>query len=110
MKPYDVSWGAEVNMKKFQASMEKEWEKDNSKFNEYYYKELIAKAIMFKGIEKIINSQDWYMNNKGYRAQLVTYTFSRFIYEIKKTNKVLNYKKIWETQKFPEILLVISKK
>lgn len=103
MKPYDVSWGAEVNMKKFQASMEKEWEKDNSKFNEYYYKELIAKAIMFKGIEKIINSQDWYMNNKGYRAQLVTYTFSRFIYEIKKTNKVLNYKKIWETQKFPEI-------
>ena len=51
MRPYDVSWGAEVNMTKFQVIMEKEWDKSNLKYNEEFYKELIAKAILFKEIE-----------------------------------------------------------
>lgn len=98
MRPYDVSWGAEVNMTKFQVLMEKEWEKSNLRFNENYYKELVAKAILFKEIERIISNEEWYQNNKGYRAQLVPYTFSKFVYEIKNKNLLINYKKIWEQQ------------
>lgn len=48
MRPYDVSWGAEVNMTKFQLLMEKEWDKNKDQFNEVYYKDLISKAIIFK--------------------------------------------------------------
>ncbi len=98
MRPFDVSWGAEVNMTKFQIIMEKEWEKSNLKFNETYYKELIAKAIIFNEIEKIISNEEWYQINKGYRAQLVPYTFSKFIFEIKNENLSINYKKTWEQQ------------
>lgn len=98
MRPYDVSWGAEVNMTKFQVIMEKDWEKSNLKYNENYYKELIAKAILFKEIEKIISNEEWYQNNKGYRAQLVPYTFSKFVYEVTKLGLCINYKKIWEQQ------------
>lgn len=97
-KPYDVSWGAEVNMTKFQETLEKEWDKNNIKYNEGYYKELIAKAILFKEIERIISNEEWYQNNKGYRAQLVPYTFSKFVYESYKLNKFVNYRKIWEQQ------------
>ena len=99
MRPFDVSWGAEVNMTKFQLLMEKDWDKSNLKYNETYYKDLIAKAILFKEIEKIISNEDWYINNKGYRAQLVPYTFSKFVYEAKNEGLILNYKKIWEQQK-----------
>ena len=102
LKPYEVSWGAEVNMTKFQTLLEKEWEKNQNQFNELYYKELIAKAILFKHIEKIISNQEWYIANKGYRAQLVPYTFSKFIYEIEKKSKLFNYKRIWETQQVPD--------
>lgn len=98
MRPYDVSWGAEVNMTKFQVIMEKDWEKSNLKYNENYYKELIAKAILFKEIEKIISNEEWYQNNKGYRAQLVPYTLSKFVYEVTKLGLCINYKKIWEQQ------------
>jgi len=98
MRPFDVSWGAEVNMTKFQIIMEKEWDKSNLKYNETYYKELISKAILFKEIEKIISNEEWYQNNKGYRAQLVPYTFSKFIYEAKSQNLIPNYKKIWTQQ------------
>lgn len=97
-KPYDVSWGAEVNMTRFQVVMEKEWDNNSSKFNELYYKDLIAKAIVFKTIEKIISEQDWYIANKGNRDKLVPYTFSKFIHEIDKTGKCFNYKKVWEQQ------------
>ena len=102
MRPYDVSWGAEVNMTRLQLIMEKDWDKSNTKYNEMYYKELIAKAILYKKIEKIISNEEWYINNKGYRAQLVPYTFAKFIYEIKKINKLFNYKRIWELQDVPD--------
>ena len=60
MRPYDVSWGAEVNMTRFQVIMEKEWDKSNLKYNEEFYKKLIAKAILFKEIERIISNEEWY--------------------------------------------------
>ena len=101
-EPFNVSWGAEVNMLKFQEKMEKSWDKDNKQYNEIYYKNLIAKAILFRTIEKIISNEDWYLANKGYRAQLVTYTFSKFIYEIRLLNKFFNYRKVWEKQSVPE--------
>lgn len=103
MRPYFVSWGAEVNMTKFGILMQQQWEKNDSVYNEVYYKDLIAKAIVFKRIEQIISGEEWYLENKGYRAQLVPYTFSKFIYEIKKLNKVFNYRKVWETQSLSPI-------
>lgn len=98
MRPFDVSWGGDVNMIKFQEYIKNEWEKDNTKFNELYFQELIGKAIMFKTIETIISNEEWYINNKGYRAQLVTYTFSKLIYEIKSIGKFFNFKKTWDKQ------------
>ena len=98
MRPFDVARGAEVSMTRFQVLMEKEWDKSNLKFNEGYYKELVAKRILYKEIEKIVSDSEWYQNNKGYRAQIVPYTFSKFIYEASKMNLLINYKKIWEHQ------------
>lgn len=103
IRPYDVAWGADVNMARFQETMEKEWDKNKDQFNEVYYKDLIAKAIIFKTIEQLISAEDWYIQNKGYRAQLVPYTFSKFMYEIGKTGKVFNYKRVWEQQAVPEV-------
>ena len=82
--------------------MEKEWDKNKDQFNEVYYKDLVSKAIIFKKIEQLISDEEWYINNKGYRAQLVPYTFSKFMYEISKTGKVFNYKKVWEQQALSE--------
>lgn len=102
MKPYYVSWGSEVNATKFQEDMEKLWEKDNSVYNETYYKDLIAKAIVYKSIDKLISQLSWYKENRAYKPQLVTYTFSKFVYLAKENGKILDYKKIWDKQKIPE--------
>lgn len=104
MQPYDVSRGAEQNLIKFQENLERKW-KDKNQFNESYYRDLIGKAILFKAIEGIISNQQWYMENKAYRAQLVTYTFSKLVYEVSKLNLELNYKLIWDKQCIPNYLV-----
>lgn len=98
MQPYYVSWGADVNSTKFQEQLEKDWDKDNSIYNEYYYKELIGKAIIYKSLERIISKQDWYIENKAYRPQLVTYTFAKFVFEVNKKGLNVDYKSIWDRQ------------
>ena len=98
MQPYFVSWGADVNSTKFQEQLEKAWEKDNSIYNEYWYKELIGKAIVFKSLERIISEQKWYIENRAYRPQLVTYTFAKFVYEASKLSLCVDYKSIWDNQ------------
>lgn len=104
MQPYFVSWGADVNSTKFQEQLEKIWEKDNAQFNEYYYKELIGMAIIYKSLEKIISKQDWYIENRAYRPQLVTYTFSKFVYEVKQLKMNINYKSIWDNQSISKVM------
>ena len=104
MLPYYVSWGADVNATRFQELLEKSWEKDDSIYNEFYYKELIGKAILYKSLEKIISKQEWYIENKAYRPQLVTYTFAKLVYEAKKYKLNVNYKQIWDNQSISQSL------
>lgn len=104
MLPYYVSWGADVNATRFQELIEKKWDNDNSVFNEYYYKELIGMAIIYKSLEMIISKQDWYIENRAYRPQLVTYTFAKFVYEVKKIGLNVDYKLIWDKQAIPSVL------
>ena len=105
MMPYNVAWGREVNSVRFQVEMEKQWRKDASVFNESYYRDLIAKAIVFIAIRKTILGLDWYKENKGYLIQLVTYTFSKLIFEAQKLGQLMNYRQIWDRQEMPDFLI-----
>ncbi len=107
MKPYNVAWGAEVNLTKFQLDLEKKWDSNNKIYNEVFYRNLIGKAILFKTIEKVISNQQWYIENKAYRAQLVPYTFAKLVFEAQKNgNSHLNYRMIWDKQCVPDFMIV----
>lgn len=105
MEPYNVSRGAEQNLVRFHEKIDKAWKANKNDFSELYYKDLISKAILFKTIEKVISAQDWYIENKAYRAQLVTYTFSKLVYEINSLKMEINYKSIWDKQIVPNYLI-----
>lgn len=92
-RPYDVSKGAENNFKIFT----KEMSTDKSEVVKKYYHRLIAKAILFKEIDRIVLKR----NLGGYKANMVSYLISCLSY---KTNKKLNLDTIWETQTISEPL------
>ncbi|MBR6949612.1 MAG: AIPR family protein [Bacilli bacterium] len=99
--PHIVSKGAQSSMRYFAEKIDKDWEKSNTQFNDYYYKKIISYAIIFKDLDKMIADQDWYKEIKAYKANIVTYTIAVTINQIKKKypNMGIDYKKIWNTQK-----------
>lgn len=99
MLPHYVSWGGEVNAAHFHNNMLEQWNKDNTVYNELFYKELIAKKILFAYIENVISDQEWYQEKRAYRPQLVAYTFSKLMLEVKNVRRCINFRAIWDLQK-----------
>ena len=102
--PYLVNMGAQKNFSRFATYIVDEWNKDDSQFNELYYRNTIVIAIMFGCIDKIVPKQDWY--EKGYKANIVVYTLAYFHYLIKKNYAgcELNLRYIWDKQRVPEVI------
>jgi hypothetical protein len=105
MYPYHVSWGGEVNSVRFQVEMEKQWKVSPAVFNKSYFRDLVAKAIVFNTIRKTILKQEWYKERNGYLIQNVTYAFSKLIYEVQQLGLIMNYRAIWDKQELPDFLV-----
>ncbi|NMG20918.1 AIPR family protein [Brasilonema bromeliae] len=86
--PHLVSLGAEKNFREFTIQLAK-----RGKFqpDEDYFKRLIAKAILFRKTEKIVQVQQF----GGYRANIVTYTLA---YLSNKTAQQIDLERIWREQ------------
>ncbi len=86
--PFQVSEGAQKNFRKFMLRLQ---ERKNFVPDENYYHNLIAKAILFRRTEKLVQHQQY----GGYRANIVTYTLS-FISN--KTAQRIDLEQIWKQQ------------
>ena len=86
--PYQVSEGAQKNFKKFTVRLS---ERGNFLPDENYYQRLIAKAILFRRTEKLIQAQQY----GGYRANIVTYTLAFLSF---KTAQRIDLERIWKEQ------------
>jgi len=100
--PYIVSKGAQYSFDEFAKRVTKKLEEDNLAITEKYFKDAIAKVIIFKETEKIVSQASWY--NGGYRAQAVAYIISYLSNDIKQQKKYMNFELIWEYQKLPQKL------
>lgn len=66
--------GAQKNFAKFADRISDEWKLNSERYDEAYYRQAIARVVIFKAAEKIVSEQDWY--NGGYRANIVAYTIA----------------------------------
>ncbi len=98
--PFIVSRGAQKNFVAFQREIAKEWKKSDKHFDETWYKRMIAKAIIFRHLEKIVPKQSWYEG--GYRANIVTYSMAKLANDIDEKEKVIDLDKIWRQQVVPK--------
>ena len=86
--PYQVSEGAQKNFRKFTVRL---GERKGLLPDEDYYHRLIAKAILFRRTEKLVQKQQY----GGYRANIVTYTLAWLSY---KTAQRIDLDRIWKEQ------------
>lgn len=99
--PHEVSKGAQKNFAVFAELVDKNWEADDTRFNEFYFRKLVSRASIFRVLEKAILKEVWY---SGYRANLVTYSIARLAHEILKNGYELDVDTIWRGQVIPDSL------
>lgn len=94
--PESVVYGSAKIMKAFGERIEKEYQDHKEIFNEYYFKKVVAAAIIYRSTDSIVNKQPWY-NKGGNKAQIVPYTIAKIVDLIPK-GYTLNYSLIWKRQ------------
>lgn len=86
--PFQVSEGAQKNFHKFMIRLQ---EHKGFVPDETYYQHLIAKAILFRRTEQLVQQQQY----GGYRANIVTYTLA---YLSHVTAQKIDLARIWKEQ------------
>lgn len=59
-RPDTVSKGAQKNFGEFSKEIGGLWAKKDARFDETWYRRLIAKLIVFRHLEKVVPRQEWY--------------------------------------------------
>jgi hypothetical protein len=92
--PHLVSRGAQKNFNDFTVRLR---QRGIFAVDETYFKHLIAKAILFKKAEKLVQAQAF----GGYRANIVTYTLA---YLSHRTAQTIDLNVLWKDQDVPKAL------
>lgn len=100
-KPFDVAWGGELNARRFHEWIEEKWDQDSSFCNEVYYKKIVAMAILYSRIKKLITDASWYQTKKGNLAQIVAYTYSKLVLAVEASGLEIDLMGIWNGQEVP---------
>lgn len=96
--PHKVSCGAQKNFVIFAGWLAKRWNENDTVFDDQYFRDLVAMAILFRQTEQIVTDQPWYQG--AYRANIVTYTLAVLQFTVLKKGKgrQLDLGEIWERQ------------
>lgn len=101
--PHIVSRGAQKNFALFAKEIGETWSKSEAKYDELWYRRLIAKAIIFRKLETEIPKQPWYEG--GYRANIVTYAMAKVFHDANQGNEVLDLDTIAKRQMVSDALV-----
>ena len=105
-EPQIVSRGKQKTLQVFAEQIKKDWQKADTQFNTYYYKRVVAIAIMYRKTDEMIKRTDWYKEKRSYKANVVAYTLSLIFYYIRTHYKgsELDFNRIWNAQDLYEEL------
>lgn len=104
--PDVVSKGKQALVKVFADDIKKQWTKSDTVYNVYYFKRVVALAIIFKATDEIIKQTDWYKEKHSYKANVIAYTISVLFDYIRNNIKgfEVDFIRIWNQQEiYPEL-------
>ena len=98
MRPHIVKRGAQNNLKVIGAEIIKEYDAYPERFEAAFYKDLIAKAIIFKATDSSVRTSCWYKEEGGLKAEAVTYSIALLRSKLIERKKDINLDKIYKEQ------------
>lgn len=104
LKPHIVSKGAQSVFADFAVEVDNAWERSDASFNDGYFKNGVALAIIYENLRVAVMNSDWYRASPGYLANIVAYAIAGFSKSLKEdfSEQVLDLNKIWNAQAISE--------
>lgn len=101
-QPHVVSQGAQKCFLAFAEVVNSAWKRNSDQFNEGYFKECVAKAIVFRWTDQMVARSDWYRADRGYKANIVTYAVAWFVSHLARKKQYLDLQRVWGQQDLDE--------
>jgi AIPR protein len=96
-RPNIVSQGAQSVFLEFAARIGAAWSSDPDAFHEEYFRDVVARTIVFRATEKLVTSQPWYV--VGYRSIIVSYTIAKVAQDMMAcAERAFDFSRIWKRQ------------
>lgn len=104
-RPHTVCLGAQKCFMAFAEKVAKEWETSQDAFNESWFRNAVARAILFRWTDQLIARADWYKEDRGFKSQTVAYTLAWTVEQARRSGgRQLNLALIWSLQDVPDEL------
>jgi len=103
-RPHHVSEGAQKCFNRFTTSVLAKLG-DGSSINETWFRRAMAKALLFNELDKAVQKSPWYQVDRGYKAQIVTYTIAACAEAFRQLDHQIDLDRMWREQCVPELLL-----
>ena len=98
-EPNVVSLGEQKCFVEFTGQIGKLWEESGASFDDDWFKKAAAKAIIFRWTDRMIATSEWYKANRGYKAQIVTYTIAWVVSYLSRIRKAaISLETVWGVQ------------
>ena len=88
-QPHLVCLGAQKCFMKYAEHIEKTWTPEALNFGDGFFKDAMARAMIFRWTDRMIATSEWYAADRAYKSQTVTYTLSYLCYAASNQNKTL---------------------
>lgn len=104
-RPHIVSRGAQKCFLDYAEKVGKAWAASEAPFNERWFRNVVAEAIVFRGVDRLVGRSDWYQQDRGYKAQIVTYSIAWLVHHLEQRGRDLDLDVIWQRQELPAEIL-----
>jgi len=100
-RPHIVSRGAQKCFLDYAEKIGKAWGASEAQFDDHWFRDIVAEAIVFRGVDRLVGRSDWYQQDRGYKAQIVTYSIAWLIHHLHERGQVIDLDVIWRRQELP---------
>jgi len=103
--PHVVSQGAQKCFLAFAQDVGKQWDANRALFNDEYFRNAVSEVIIFRWLDAAIGHADWYRSDRGYKANIVTYTIAVLVNHLREVHDArIDLAAVWRLQGVPEAL------
>jgi hypothetical protein len=103
-RPHHVSEGAQKSFNRYTTSVLSKLG-DGSSLSETWFRRAMAKALLFIDLDEAVQKSSWYQTDRGYKAQIVTYTIAACANGFRAESQQIDLDRIWREQSVPAPLL-----